>query len=1097
MKLFGKMTLMAFAMMITASFGFLSPMLVGGAVHGVTPVYAPVIQLTGYTPTYKVGEDRSFTPQAGGDEMLGYALPKATVQSTDGTYTVTAKDPSFRDASTVLGTDGIYYLVTSKTGVFQITYTAQETDSSVTKKTATRDISVEIVGNGAKLVMPENVEQIIPTVAYKGNEITFPRAEVWVDDEIDEDASKAVQISLTDALGNVKASFNQTTTGYMTYTVADGDSGDFIVKYSYTNGSNVISKSETFRVNTNTQEIALKYADSLTTKLESLALEVGVEATLPKPTVVNSKANDADVSSKTYTVITVKCPDGTTETITDYKFTPKKEGSYRISYKTTDFFGNTCEVSLQRDKIKLSANSISVKVVEPYVAANIADIDFDERKTAEHDIDSILYIEGASTSVIGEFPAILAQGGWKGYSNLQLIRTIWKNGNRIATLETSHTVDGSSVTNLPSELGRYEFTSEGTYEIYYQAKYLDDQGNEVTSTQKSLSYTFEVKKVAARPTETEAGLEIKAPSISSTAVLKDSAKTITFNAPTVSDNFDNRLKVEVTYKFDGYATTFDAVKNSDGTYSVEIVKPADCSDAEWTATTEVAITFKATDFLDYSDKVTKTIELLDFSSDVNAPALDNRSIEATYDNTTKEITLPTVSFTDNVTNATNLSLVMYVMKDGKLVTTFNGTPDNTTHSVSLSTFAYEPAQEGDYTFVYVATDQNYNMTTYTLDCTVDFELGYSVSIDSISTKEYGDAISLPSLITVTKNGQVINFSNDKVKVMSTVTEADVTAMDNGTLLIQVQGAYRVDNTGINGDIVCLEGDIILKAWAKDDGGICDFVNNSSSTVKFSSADTKKPEFTIEGESEGRSVIASYEFGDTSASNTHEIPWFNEIKDNSDINAASMKIELTYSNSTTPFKTFTIDDLATANGLEYTVTKEGKIQAVYSVADVKGNKTTREFWIYVGDVLAPEISLANDAITSPGKVGGTFTVDLSKISIINDTNLSKTNDLKIVVKCNGNVIETSVDDDDDNVLTFTASEAGTYVLTFDITDDAGNEATTVTKTITIKNETSTVVNSSTVWGTIMIIVSLIIVGLVIFFFVKPSKSKTKPTDKKTK
>ena len=1090
MKLFGKMTLMSLAMVVTASFGFLSPMLVGGATYGASGESSPVIRLTDYTPSYNIGDTTKFSTN-GSDTLYGYALPKA--EATKGTVEVTAKNSARLTARVELGQDGCYYLVTTKPDKYEIIYTAE--NSSTSQKTTTRNVTVEIKTNGATLVMPENVPQIIPTVVYRGDTIVFPKATIEVDGQEVAAESERITITLEDALGNKKTLESEG--GLQKYTITETDSGDFIVTYSYTENGNNLSNRQTFRVMTNTQDVELKYSDTLTSKLESMALEVGVEVSLPKPTVVNAKASDADVSDKVYTVVTVREPDGNTVEVTDFKYTPKQVGNYRFSYKTVDFAGNAVETSVARDNIKLSSNSIEVKVVDAYDtdATASADFDFDAQQSAEYAIDSVLYIVDGQTSVVGEFPAILAQGGWNGFDNLQLTRSIWKNGNRLGTLEAEHTVSGVAETYLPNQIGKYEFSDEGTYEIYYQARYLDDDGKEISNTQKSIYFTFEVEKVSALPTEEDANLTLRVPSISTTAVLKNEGTTLTFNGPSVSDNYDTRLNVEVTYKFNGIDTVFDATKNEDGTYSIEVVKPNDVDVSAWNNVNTMTINFKATDFLGYSTQSEILVSVLDFSSDDAAPTLSNNVVEATYDNGSKLINLPTVSFSDT---ATNISLVMYVMKDGKQVDSFNGN-QSAERTATIDARTYEPTQEGKYTFVYVATDQNRNMAVFSLDCEVDFELGYSVAIESIANKEYGTVINIPSLITVTKNGQIINFANSSIKVLSEVTEDDVAAMTNNSLLIQVYGACTLDGSGINGNIICGEGDIYIKAWAKDDKGVCDFTNNASSLVKFNSTDSTNPEFTIENEISGSDVIASYEFADNSEGNTHTLPWFNSISDLGGINEDSMKVELTYANSNTPFKTFTLAD-ADANNLEYTVTQEGKIKVVYSVADnVKGNTATRTFWIHVGDVLAPEIIVANDAITSPSKVGESFSIALDKITFANDTDLSKVDDLKIQVKVNGNTVDTELDDQKKNVI-FTAAEAGTYVITFDITDEAGNVATTITKNIVIKSDSPNTVNSSTVWGTVMIVIALLVVAVVIFFFVKPTKSKSaksKTVEKKTK
>ena len=1098
MKLFGRMTLMSLAVLLVGSLGFMSPMLVGGTVHGASTTNAPVITLTEYTPTYNI-DGKSSVP--GSESKLGYKLPTASV-STGSIDSVKARMSSGLYATVEQGTDGNWYLVTDKSGKFDIIYTAKNGEYVTT----TRGISVEITTNGATLEFGTNIEQIIPSVAYAGNKIVFPRAKVMVDGEENAELSSAVTIKLTDASNNEKATFSQSSTGYMEYTVDAKDVGDFTVTYTYSQGGKNVSKSEKFRVNSTEQEIALKYSNNLSSSLENLSLEVGVEATLPTPTVVNSKASDADVSSKTFTKITVKGPKNETYEITNYKFTPKNEGNYRISYVTTDFFGNQCSVSIQRDNIKLTANSLTVKAVKGYNPDaedfNYADLDLSESEWDSHDYDvkSVLYAN--ESGVDATFPAIIAKGGWGDYSNLKFTRTIWKNGSTIGTLESAHQFGGDTVTNKPYEVGQYHFSDEGSYEIVYSAMYLDDEGNEISGTRKSLSsYKFEVKKDTAPTTAADTNLTITAPSIASLAVLKNADKKITFNAPSASDDVDTRLNVEVYYAFNGHESlkTY-ATKNADGTYEIEVKKPTTLTDEQWASVNTMTITFKATNDIGVSVEDTKTISLLDFSADKAAPVVEANG-EASYDAATKKVTLPTAKFVDASANATNVILVMYVMKDNKVVDIYNGSSDLNTHSATLEEFTYEPTQEGVYTFVYVASDQNLNTTTFSTSCEVDFQLGYSVSISSIGTQEYGNILDLTSVISVTKNGKVINIENSKVAIVSKVTADMVNNMANNSMLIQVTGAYMIDQSGANGRIKCLDGDIYVKAWVKDDKNVCDFDNNASSTVSFKSADTVAPEFTIEGESDGTNLIASYEFADNDEGNTHVLPWFDEIKDEgTGVNYDSLKVELTYSTSSTPFKTFTMDDANKENGLEYTVTQQGKIKVVYTAADsVKGNTKTREFWVYVGDVLAPEIVIKNDAITAPTKVGQSCTISLEGISFKNDDSLSKTDDLKISVTLNGKEVSWEYDDNSDkkNII-FTASEAGDYVVTFNVTDKAGNEATTVTKTIAVKADSVNKTNSSTVWGTIMLIVSLIVVGVVIYFFVKPSRNKTKAgNSKKTK
>ncbi len=1111
MKLFGRLTFMSLAIMLIGSLGFLSPMMVGGTALGAEgfSLNAPVITLTEYTPTYNLGDKTEFTP-TGKNKTYGYKLPKAVTDSSE-TVAPTATTSAGRKAT--VETDGTYYyLVTDNAGKYNITYTAKNGNYT----TSTRNIVVEIVSNGATLELESNVAQIIPTIAYVGNKIVFPHANVKIDGEVNEEATKLVTVKLTDSDGTVKESFTQTDlTKYMEYTIADGDAGDFKVTYTYSAGGKNVSVAETFRVLEEKQDVELGYSNNVTSLLNNLSLEVGVEATLPTPVVVNTKANNVDVSSKTYTVITIKGPDDKTIDVTDYKFTPWAVGNYRISYVTKDFFGNTYDkASTERSDIKLSANSLEVKAVQDY---NPEDESFDYSKldlsdgewvSHDYDVKSVYYITDGE-GVKATFPAIIAKGGWGEYKNLKLTRVIYKGSStRIGALEESHKIDSATTDKCDAyKTGSYYFDANdvGTYEIRYTACYVDNDGNEIANTTKYLgSYSFEIKK-DAEPSTTN--LKITAPSIPTSAVLKNADKTVTFNAPSVSDDEDKRLKVDVTYTLNTFEESDEPItitKNSDGTYSIKVAQGS-IDETKWNNATSMTITFKVTNDLGASETVTKTIQLLDFSKDKLAPVIQEAG-EADYDPTTRKVNLPKVTVQDQSENATNVSLVLYVLNEkGRVVDTKSGSSYSASKEAVMEQFEYEPTQEGTYTFVYVATDQNLNTTTFSTSCEVNFYLGYSVSINPISTQEYGNILDLPSMISVTKNGETVDIDNGNISIVNgEVTKEMVKDMYSNSMLIQVTGEYEIVQTGPNGVIKCLDGDISVKAWAKDnagEAGICDFDNNCSSLVSFTSTDTTAPEFTIVGESDGSNLIASYKWGDSDEENTHSVPWFYEISEaGKGVDYDSLKVELTYTGSSTVFKTFTLADFDEAAELTFIATQQGKIKVSYTASDKAGNTTTRDFYIYIGDVLAPEIVVANDAITAPTKVGGECIISLDGISFKNDEGLSKTEDLKVVVKLNGTEIDWNYNDPDKKKsIVFTASEAGTYVITFDVTDKAGNEATTVTKNITVKSDSVNRASSSTVWGTIMIIVSLIVVGVVIYFFVKPNRAKTKANTntKKTK
>lgn len=166
MKLFGKTTFLAFSAMMATSFGFLSPVMVGGSLSGATSSTGPVITLTGYDPVFDIDDAKDFTIKGGTTQSTGFKLPVAT-----GASIPTAKDMSGKSASVVEGTDG-YYLVTTKSGKYEITYSSDSTGAV----TSTRNIVVEIKKGSATLNFDSNSAQIIPTIAYVGEKNHFPKS---------------------------------------------------------------------------------------------------------------------------------------------------------------------------------------------------------------------------------------------------------------------------------------------------------------------------------------------------------------------------------------------------------------------------------------------------------------------------------------------------------------------------------------------------------------------------------------------------------------------------------------------------------------------------------------------------------------------------------------------------------------------------------------------------------------------------------------------------------------------------------------------------------------------------------------------------------
>lgn len=1101
-KLFGKMTLLAFVLMVTISMGLLSPMLLtmssGLSVITVPSQVGHTIEVTNYQSSFDYDDLDEFTVAA--TTYTGFVIPTASVKE-GGTANLKVTNSAGKTVEPLTADSGTNsgktFVAVSGSDTYTFTYSVVNGDIT----TATRDIVVKVTANEATLEFDSNSAQIIPTIAQSGDKITFPQPKVMIGD--DEKTDATVSMKLESATGDVTSQL-VTENGFKTYTVKSTDSGTFTVTYTFNNNGTDVVEKFTFNVATKRPEVTLSY-NGYSSSTSSLSMTVGNEVTLPTPTVINKAANNATVEN-VYTVVTVQNTTNSNDTyepITNFKFTPKEDGNFKFTYKTVDFAGNGYSEFFFVNYVTKSGNSIQIKVVDDYDVANVATMDIDELDNADYKIPSKRYKKTSDTKLTVNFPAVFAVGGWGDYDNLKFTRSIYRNNSRIATLE-NETKPESTETYGANETVPYEFDftnttdTDGTYTytVRYEVCYVDNSGNVISGTTKQLSsYTLEIVN---DDTFTNTALTVKVPANMPSTVR--SGKTISFGAPTVTDYknadsseiVDTRINTVVSYYFDDNSSNSTVVKAKDGKYSIDVDKPAEYAGAF----SKITVVFTATD--DYQTVTeSKVINIVDYASDTTAPALSGTVSFAGLDSTT-EIKLPNVTFTDE---ATDIRLIAYIINEKGKVVDFVNASTSGARTATIKDAVYKPSVAGKYVVTFVATDQNNNSSTFSINYEVSFYNGYSVTIDNISAQEYGTVINLLDYINVYANGeQVDNASLNISFTNEEVTQATLDALNDKEMLIQITGKYMEPTSDrMLGEIVTLDDDISVRAWVMQEVSgdkICDISANGSAKVTFASADSNGPSFTLTDEALNNSNYA----WDSTITNSYELPWFKSINDmGSGVDETSMKLTLKYQGDSDNLKVFDVSegfDPYATDALKFTATKQGKINAVYSVADLSGNVTERTFVLNIGDVIAPEIVLGDDAITAPEKASknGTLVIDLSKITVKEDESSLDADDLTIVITRNGEEVEFEIKN---NTITIDASTAGSYVVTMDVKDAAGNEATQIVKTFTVASASSNTTSSSTVWGTILIVISLIVLGLVIFFFVKPSKSSKSTTTLKTK
>ena len=74
--------------------------------------------------------------------------------------------------------------------------------------------------------------------------------------------------------------------------------------------------------------------------------------------------------------------------------------------------------------------------------------------------------------------------------------------------------------------------------------------------------------------------------------------------------------------------------------------------------------------------------------------------------------------------------------------------------------------------------------------------------------------------------------------------------------------------------------------------------------------------------------------------------------------------------------------------------------------------------------------------------------------------------------------------------YTFETAGSYTLTYQLTDEAGNLSTPLSTIIVVDAEDVATTNVETIWGTVLIVASVaLLAGVVIYFVVSNKKQKS--------
>ena len=1119
-NLFKKLT---FAVAMVTTFSLCIP------AFGAANVYAACNEFTAKSNNITVEKFKS-TAKVGDT----YTISEGKVGNDGSNVTETVTDP---DGIAVAVTGGTFRV--EKQGNYVITYTYE---LGAVKYSTDLKVNVSGISETYSIAIPANTEKVVPTtinpekVNGELRTIEFPAAVVTDENgDVVEGATVATTLATSESVTG--AGWNAST---KVLTIGEEDDVTYEVTYTYTSAAGE-TYSTKLAVYTDTDyENDYKYTYGYNSTKPTTA-EVGVETKLPGVTATTENGDtipvhysiSVKVGTETFTTETANSPLSYEDGV--YKLTPKVSKNHEITYTVADFFGNTCTTSpnsftLTNIKDKTAPTPV---VVAPYAETALAadtemkDISnalpvyhtsenffllpiyandkatdfveenltlwrtikygstlyFDESKLADKVANKVL-VFNASADLVQKVEAYESDN-----TNNADLFAIYANGEVI----TIKAADVYVVADDSAALLKGELTAK-TYKAYYNAK--DAVGNEKTSPAYSMTISGSTVSYEAP--------EISMPADIPSVILPGDEVTFTVKSP--SDAFDSRIGSLVSYTTNESATSMTADSEDslltleDGTYTLAIPEDA--------TITSLTLKIFAINEDGQTAEVSKDIHILvpgasDTTEVVNAPVNNDLNYGANFTQNTS-IYLPNVEY--RAQNADYLNVEILVeSENGTMMDVMNANARRVVGDIYKVNNAYFEALEyGDYEVTYISTDLAGNKTivSYTItvaqdtsDLTVGFKLNSQINGGEEANRGDEIVLGVPTFTTNADDSvlEYVGYEIEIDKAATLVGKTKFIPMDKGVYHITYKGyATVLQDATING-VDYFAGDEV--EFASQTYTLT--VNNQAPTLEN---EDKIKEFFENLNAAGKTLT----LGDkvtlpTPITNDDDIVWEDSKVVISHATGSDEEIE--FGTGADRFTALTDVDVFGDNAV-YTIT--------YTLVDKYGDSKDYAFTLNVGDVTAPEITVEDDILKNSYKLKDlkdtNLIIDMSKIQatdkITNDGEnlITKGSDNKYALygdcKINVYLQNTSTSSKITNALTssntdlkyeFKVEAAGEYKLVIEITDEQGQKATYDKTVFSVTEEENAGATAEEVLGIVLIVVSVLLLGGVIAYFVVSKKS----------
>lgn len=897
---------------------------------------------------------------------------------------------------------------------------------------------------------------------------------------------------------DVDVTISVTTPDFKTLSVTDGKivfgsetlkKGTYIVNYSvYSNGQFLASTKAEFKCVTGDayeadDKLVLSY-----TKEKPESVNVGKTVDLPAVTAKIGTENvpvyyTIDIyKNGTGEKIDPTTKVGNTETpvleFVDgvYKFTANEiVNYYTVKYSVTSALGEkTAEAEFVIDTVEDSLKPTPI-VVEAY------DKDDAEEVKVLKNVDYKLASNFDSKKEIKILPMYAEDLGTFNFADFTFKREIRNSSYDVVYKDEANAnkniifnyagseQDEESLTDsivAKDEDGENITLKDGTYYVYYTVK--DKSGNENTVNYKFVveanfdgkdSGDNEIKPVVTYNDQFFASV--------------DKGEEISFGKVTFSDDKDARLETAVSYQYFNGTTALgekaELELNSNSKYVINTENaPAEA--------TKVVIYAWARNDSGFETTESKEVEINSVVTGTEATIVSEVASDGTKNQDLvvgAKIELPTITFWDDIVRTLDAEISISC-KSGTETIEYEAQDSLAIRNEVAGTYTYanawfKAATAGKYTVAVKATDAAGNVAIQFIeydvaDATYAGALRFT-NIGLTDTKiELGDAFKLPA---------------------ATIAGANNTDYAYEVRCVAGPTGYKLNNDRFEPAKV---GEYTLQyvMYKKADLSV---VESETVEVKVTVEDTTKPEIyvnwqasIVNDEAATGDILGAYEKGTKIL-----LPVFS-AKDLSGIDANKSMITIT-NTATSSTRTIKFADMATEyaereNGdLYYTFSRDGEYTITYTVYDKQGNTDKKVFTIKIGDLDAPEFEVKDSVISSKYNLGDKLTINLKEdagnITFKDEADADLKEDISVVLKVNGT--EVSNTETEDGLYSFDLNTAGSYELTFTVKDAAGNKSEVV-KTFEIAEKGDSALTQTEVIGTVLIVVSVVVLAGVIVYFV---------------